>query len=183
MNATLFITCPVSVPYLKEKMIYITLCICLLPLYLNAGLSTRRLLLPITAEFMSTLRGMNGPEDSVIRKKILSVMVHKEKFDTVTCPKIWHRILIDEFNCTNSSHGLLPYIKKNDFHWLFNSNVTFANSFLEGNCTLLSGRDAWLCHESLTGGIVNVDNLNFPQIPDKCFSEYVGKSETFLSFR
>ena len=182
MNATLFITCPVSVPYLKEKMIYFTVCIFLLTLILNAGLSPRESLHPITAEFMSTLGALSGPEGSVIRKTILSSLVNEEKFDT-SCPKIWHRILIDEFNCTNSSLGLLPYIKRNEFHHLYNTNVSFANSFLEGDCTLLSGRYAWLCREALTGGMVDVDNLNFPQIPDKCFSEYVGKSETFLSFR
>ena len=182
MNATLFISCPVSAPYVKEKMIYFTVCIFLLTLILNAGLSPRESLHPITAEFMSTLGALSGPEGSVIRKTILSSLVNEEKFDT-SCPKIWHRILIDEFNCRNSSLGLLPYIKKNEFHHLVNTNVTFANSFLEGNCNLLPERDAWLCREALTGGIVDVDNLNFAQIPNKCYSEYVGESGTFLSLR
>ena len=158
----------------------------LLPL--GCGASVNDAIVPVTSEFYGVLISLSNPEGPVIRKKVIPMLykLSQDSYeDTTVIDCLWGLLhtLSNELNCTTSSTELLKNV--NNLEWVsLYTNVTFLESLLQKDCSMLRGRNKWFCEQHLAGILPHdIENLNLPQIIYDCYVGYIRRLKHLLSYR
>ena len=168
--------CFVSICSLSLKeMILLTLLVVLLPLSccdISVAIN------PFSKELFAGLHSLPNPRGPAIRKKVLPLLfkLMQSNVDSrmVDCLQGLLHIISNELNCNTSSTILLKHANNVELTLLY-TNVTFLESILQRNCSLLTRKKEWFCHQVLTGVMpYDVGKVNLPQIMNDCFDGYKG---------
>lgn len=137
-------------------------------------------------DFYSDLISMKGSEGVAWRQRIMRDIPRLgAKIDRMGLEECTGRVLsvMKALGCKNTANGLEMQVHVNQFLYASFSNPQIYESLIQQNCTILSGRNAKICHMILAGAQLYVNASGLVAGISKCYQESITAFKIGMSHR